>query len=369
MNKFQNLCIKNVTASLNECSKANEYLSSTQGYALIDAKNYVKIYKEYPKCAYQIYFNKKALKFEAQQYCFDDTRNKISHADCKLKNTSFEYFYYQTDSVCIPLNDGLLFPVVWADGTFKNMAYLTKNKKSIKDALSFCEHYVEPILNNNDKQIPYYIVTVNNSGYDSNLFYLKKQNINIEDNYNDDFCYDTFLDLNKQNKTSFILLHGEPGTGKTTLLKKLINDLNGEKDVLYMDSHIFESFSSSDFLQYAMKSLKNNIVVFEDCEKLLASRDKTYSPFLNTLLNMTDGFLAEALNIHFICTFNCPLDKIDKALLRKGRLSMRYEFNKLSVEKTRKLLNDNTISEPMTLAEIYNREQNQPEQKIKKIGF
>ena len=202
--------------------------------------------------------------------------------------------------------------------------YFTQNKKSIKDALSFCKQYFEPIFKNDDEHVPYYIVTVKKTGYENNLFYLKNKNINIKDNYNDDYCYDKFLDLNNQDKTSFILLHGEPGTGKTTLIKKLIKDLNGKKDVLYMDSNIFESFSSSDFLQYAMKSLKNNVVVFEDCEKLLASRDKTYSPFLNTLLNMTDGFLAEALNIHFICTFNCPLDKIDKALLRKGRLSMRY---------------------------------------------
>ena len=61
-----------------------------------------------------------------------------------------------------------------------------------------------------------------------------------------------------------------------------------------------------------------------------------------------------------IATFNCDLTKIDPALLRKGRLIANYEFNKLDVESS-KILSDklgfgtDKISEPMTLAEIYNQ--------------
>ena len=61
-----------------------------------------------------------------------------------------------------------------------------------------------------------------------------------------------------------------------------------------------------------------------------------------------------------IATFNCDLTKIDPALLRKGRLIANYEFNKLDLDSA-KILSDKlgfgteAITEPMTLAEIYNQ--------------
>jgi ATP-dependent 26S proteasome regulatory subunit len=85
------------------------------------------------------------------------------------------------------------------------------------------------------------------------------------------------------------------------------------------------------------------------------------------MLNLTDGIIGEAFGVKFICTFNCPVNKIDKAVLREGRLSLIYEFKKLSLEKTKELLP--TATEPMTLAEIYNTDDNGNKNKDKKIGL
>ena len=134
-----------------------------------------------------------------------------------------------------------------------------------------------------------------------------------------------------------------------------------------MDANVLSSFSDAEFLSFAMSTLKGNVVIFEDCEKILADRTQSANPFLNTILNLTDGFLGEALKIHFICTFNCNISKIDKALLRKGRLTLRYEFSELSLEKTKKLLPEAT--KPMSLADIYNTDNNAIGQEQKKIGF
>ena len=65
-----------------------------------------------------------------------------------------------------------------------------------------------------------------------------------------------------------------------------------------------------------------------------------------------------------IATFNCDLTKIDSALLRKGRLIANYEFGKLDIESS-KILSEklgypgDQITEPMTLAEIYNQSENE----------
>lgn len=65
-----------------------------------------------------------------------------------------------------------------------------------------------------------------------------------------------------------------------------------------------------------------------------------------------------------IATFNCDLKSIDPALLRKGRLIANYEFNKLDIESSKILSGKlgfgiETITEPMTLAEIYNQNESE----------
>ena len=88
------------------------------------------------------------------------------------------------------------------------------------------------------------------------------------------------------------------------------------------------------------------------------------------LLNITDGVIADVLGIKLICTFNTSLNKIDKALLRKGRLSLKYEFKKLAKEKVSKILGYD-VDKDMSLAEIYNIDDENDFSKTnsRKIGF
>jgi ATP-dependent 26S proteasome regulatory subunit len=48
--------------------------------------------------------------------------------------------------------------------------------------------------------------------------------------------------------------------------------------------------------------------------------------------------MKDALKLKIICTANCKMDEIDNALLRKGRILTKYEFKKLSIDKTNSLL-------------------------------
>ena len=120
---------------------------------------------------------------------------------------------------------------------------------------------------------------------------------------------------------------------------------------------------------------KNTVFVIEDAEQLIASRENERNSSLSTLLNLTDGILGECLSIQVIATFNTHVKNIDKALLRKGRLQLMYEFDSLSAEKSNVLLqqlsSDYTTNEPITLAEIYNySEENKAESGSPKvIGF
>ena len=103
----------------------------------------------------------------------------------------------------------------------------------------------------------------------------------------------------------------------------------------------------------------NSIFVIEDAENIVVDRERNgYSP-VSALLNLSDGLLADCLNIQIICSFNTDISKVDSALLRKGRLIAQYEFKELEVAKAQALSNklgyENSITRPMTLSEIYNQ--------------
>lgn len=201
--------------------------------------------------------------------------------------------------------------------------------------------------------------------------------ISIEDNYNDNFQEENKLILEslKEGGTSLCLFHGDPGCGKTHYIRYLIAELCKEKKkVIYFPNEHIHFLSDPSFLHF-FKDHKKSIIVIEDAEEILTSRELSLSNRgISNLLNLTDGLMGDFLELKFVCTFNTAIDKIDKALLRKGRITTNYKFEKLSVEKSNKLLEklgkNHTTTEAMTLAEIYNLEQkDNSEKKERKIGF
>lgn len=189
----------------------------------------------------------------------------------------------------------------------------------------------------------------------------------IKKNYNDDIPYERMNEIIRADKAGLIMMSGEPGTGKTSLIKSLIND-NRNVDFIFVDASVCQSISDGMFLDF-LQERGGSVLVFEDCEKLLLSRDEVMNESIGTILNLTDGIIAESMKIKFICTFNCDESKIDPAMLRKGRLSMRYDFKKLSLEKTKAIYPSATTE--MTLADAYNAEVENVigQRKRVKIGF
>ena len=195
---------------------------------------------------------------------------------------------------------------------------------------------------------------------------LEKIDVDIERNYNDDIPYYKMKSVLEDKGKALILLYGEPGTGKSTMIKKFISDV--KKRFIIMDPSIISTVSDDVFVSF-LAEMKDSVIILEDCEKLLKSREDSASRSIGTVLNLTDGIVGDVFGIKFICTFNSDVKDIDKALLRKGRLSMKYEFKKLSVDKAKKIYPK--ADAEMTLADAYFAENENDFSKEEKrsIGF
>lgn len=202
---------------------------------------------------------------------------------------------------------------------------------------------------------------------------LNKSELNIKLLYNDDFfpIHEVIIDKLTNSNNGIILLHGTPGTGKTSYIRYLTSVIG--KNMIYIPPDFAHHLSSPEFISLMLEN-PDSILIIEDAENVIKDRMNSDGLSVANLLSISDGLLSDCLNIQVICTFNTDISRIDKALLRKGRIIAKYEFGKLSIDKTKQLALtlgfDVEITCPMTLAEIfYLKDYSFNNQQETKIGF
>lgn len=195
-------------------------------------------------------------------------------------------------------------------------------------------------------------------GFELKAMEIKRTKLDLDLFYDDAFKeVDATIQsrLRKQNDKGIVLLHGLPGTGKTTYIRYLVGKL--KKRVLFLSPTVAGNLMNPEFIELLVDN-PNSIMVIEDAENIIMDRRYNSSSSVSNLLNISDGLLADFLNVQLICTFNSAISNIDHALLRKGRLIARYEFGKLGINKAQRLSNhfghSILVNEPMTIAEIAN---------------
>jgi hypothetical protein len=212
---------------------------------------------------------------------------------------------------------------------------------------------------------------------DTHDYDLSFPEMDLELNYGSGFnkVHDVIMGrLNKENDKGIVLLHGDPGTGKTSYIKYLTKQIK-DKEILFIPPSMAEILSEPSIIPFLMDH-KNSILIIEDAERVISDRQiNGSSPGVSNILNLTDGILGDCLSIQIIATFNMKREKIDSALLRKGRLIAEHKFQKLNVDETNKLLKhinkDVVVNEGLVLSDIYNIdvEEYKSTNDKQKIGF
>jgi hypothetical protein len=154
----------------------------------------------------------------------------------------------------------------------------------------------------------------------------------------------------------------------TTYIRYLLQRLQKiNKKVLYFPPTMVEAITEPSFFNFitdwTLENGKRTILLIEDAEPLLASRNSNRNLGITNLLNLTDGILNDILSIQIIATFNTDVGELDDALLRPERLIARKEFYKLSKSDCQLIavkigLDPTIIKHDMSLAEIYSLKNN-----------
>ncbi|MDO7849853.1 ATP-binding protein [Hymenobacter sp. M29] len=184
--------------------------------------------------------------------------------------------------------------------------------------------------------------------------------LDLATHYNDDLlpAHETILRrLQQPEEKGIVILHGPPGTGKTSYIRHLCGLT--DKPKLSIPPNLAARIADPEFINL-LHDNTNSILLIEDAEELLSKRDGPGGNAVSNLLNLSDGLLSDGFHIQIVCTFNAELARIDKALLRKGRLIASYRFEPLTVEKAQALATamgqTEPITEPTSLADLYNRD-------------
>lgn len=197
----------------------------------------------------------------------------------------------------------------------------------------------------------------------------------LELNYGTGFnkVHNKIIDKLASKKAGLILMHGSPGTGKSFYIKHLT--AISDREFIFIPVNMADQLGSPEFISLLMNK-KESVLILEDAEQAVQSRESGNLSAVSTLLNLADGILGSFLNITIIVTYNADRQHIDKALLRKGRLMFDYYFGELSAKDANRLgehlKKDLKAKEPMSLADIYGIEDDinySPAETQRQMGF
>ena len=158
------------------------------------------------------------------------------------------------------------------------------------------------------------------------------------------------------------IFRGPPGTGKTSFIRHLLWKLKATHRFYYVSPSDLCWLTSPKLVEFwagegADHRRTPRIIVMEDAEGLLEQRPDGQRACITDMLNVADGLLSDFLQMKLICTVNCPVERLDPAVVRSGRLLACRDFPRLSPAQATRIAAAHGLSIPSredhSLAEIF----------------
>jgi hypothetical protein len=140
----------------------------------------------------------------------------------------------------------------------------------------------------------------------------------------------------KKSSNGLSILYGERGTGKTGAISYIANKL--DRIVIFIPNNMIEhTINNPDFRKF-IKRYSKPILVLDDCEMMFNDYLNKSNIISNNLLQLSDGFLSELVDVTFITIFNCEEEyEIDHNLLECNNLLDVVEFSLLNEDESNEL--------------------------------
>lgn len=296
-----------------------------------------------------------------------ESTKKHDDYDNWIVDASYQKEIFRTHTRYESVDDNVYLTYTMMDGEdfITDLRFFIHPKISLSE---FEEKYILPDLKKLVKKSKGGLSTYYTIGHDERGHYelrpvsKKIKPVNIELNYGKDFLEtdNNIISLFKKNKTGLFVFEGQPGTGKTTYIRRLIKKLSKKKNFVFCPINMFEHITEPAFINF-LSHWPDTVLILEDAEKLLASRDLNATSAISTLLNLTDGLMGDALEMQIIATYNTKeKSNLDSALFREGRLLVNYEFRKRRPEEANQIWKvvygeEKEFEEEVALSEIYNK--------------
>lgn len=152
--------------------------------------------------------------------------------------------------------------------------------------------------------------------------------------------YDYIVENLKSNDPlgKMIVIDGNPGTGKTYLIRGMIEEVVDALWIL-VPSNMINKITDPNFIPVLIETRAEHnkgcplIFILEDADACLVPRAADNISAISNILNFADGLFGSLFDLRIVATTNASVVEIDKAIMRPGRLCKRINVGALAMNE------------------------------------